>query len=67
MGVLSLTIPVDVERRRQLFGSDAGQSTLLRGLLRHSVCCLSLTVSVAHPGVGRHKTGVTWACDFSYI
>lgn len=55
----ALTVPVDVEGGRELFGGDAGQSALLRRLQRHSFCGLRLPTSVAHPERhrGKHFTG----------
>lgn len=46
----SLTVPVDVKGGGEFFGSDPGQSTLVRGLQRHSLSRLRLPPSVAHPG-----------------
>lgn len=40
---------------RELFGSDAGQATLLQGLLRDSFRCLRLPTSVAHSERGQAK------------
>lgn len=55
----ALTVAVDVEGWRELFGSDAGQATLLQGLLRNSFCCLRLPTSVAHPE--RAKAAERWS------
>lgn len=50
-----LTVPIDVEGGGELFGSDPGEATLLRGLLSDSLGGLGLPTSVAHPEADRWK------------